>query len=296
MKKITVFTPTYNRAYCLEQCYKSLVYQTSKNFIWLIIDDGSSDNTRELVNTWILENKIEIQYHYQENQGMHGAHNAAYRLINTELNVCIDSDDFMPVNAVELILAFWAKNESNKYAGIVGLDGNKDGEIIGTSLPANIQASSLIDLYEKHKVTGDKKLVLRTEIANKYPPYPLFKGERFVPLGYKYLLIDQDYKLLTLNEILCTVEYLPDGSSLNILKQYKKNPKGFAFSRIVEMQFGPTVLFRFKKAIHYVCNSLMAKNFQFIKQSPKKGLTLAALPLGIVLYFYINFKTYEPKK
>ncbi len=110
------------------------------------------------------------------------------------------------------------------------------------------------------------------------------------------MLIDQDYTLLTLNEILCTVEYLPDGSSLNILKQYKKNPKGFAFSRIAEMQFGPTFLFRFKKAIHYVSNSLMAKNFQFLKQSPKKLLTLAALPLGIVLYFYINFKTYESKK
>ena len=296
MKKLTVFTPTFNRAFCLGQCYNSLINQTSKDFKWLIIDDGSTDNTKELVSTWIHENKIEIQYQYQANQGMHGAHNTAYELIDTELNVCIDSDDYMPDNAVKLILDFWVQFGNDTVAGIVGLDGNKQGEIIGTPFPNDVKNATLINLYEKHKVTGDKKLVLRTEIVNKYPPYPLFKGERFVPLGYKYLLIDQDYTLLTLNEILCTVEYLPDGSSLNILKQYKKNPKGFAFSRIAEMQFGPTFLFRFKKAIHYVCNSLMAKNFQFLKQSPKKLLTLAALPLGIVLYFYINFKTYESKK
>lgn len=293
MKKITVFTPTYNRAYCLGQCYTSLINQTNKDFIWLIVDDGSSDKTKELVAEWIDENKIDIHYHYQENQGMHGAHNAAYRLINTELNVCIDSDDFMPINAIELILEFWDKNKSNEFAGIVGLDGNKNGDIIGSPFPKHIKAASLINLYEKHKVTGDKKLVLRTEVAKKYPEYPLFKGERFVPLGYKYLLIDQDYTLLTLNEILCTVEYLPDGSSLNILKQYKKNPKGFAFSRIAEMQYGPTLSFRFKKAIHFVCNSIMAKNYNFLKASPKKGLTLLAIPFGLLLLAYIQFKTNE---
>ena len=90
MKRITVFTPTFNRAYCLAQCYDSLLRQTNKDFTWLIIDDGSSDNTKELVKTWINKGQFDIQYHYQDNQGMHGAHNAAYRLIKTELNVCID--------------------------------------------------------------------------------------------------------------------------------------------------------------------------------------------------------------
>lgn len=295
MKKLTVFTPTYNRAFCLGNCYVSLINQTSKDFKWLIIDDGSSDNTKALVASWIKENKIEIQYQYQANQGMHGAHNTAYELIDTELNVCIDSDDFMPNNAVKLILDFWEQFGNDTVAGIVGLDGNKQGEIIGTPFPNDVKNATLIDLYEKHKVTGDKKLVLRTEITNKYPPYPLFKGERFVPLGYKYLLIDQDYTLLTLNEILCTVEYLPDGSSLNILKQYKKNPKGFAFSRIAEMKYGPTFLFKFKKAIHYVANSLMSKNWGFIRESPKKTLTVLAIPFGMLLYVYIHFKTYESK-
>tara|TARA_R110000868_G_scaffold411734_2_gene708266 strand:- start:955 stop:1857 length:903 start_codon:yes stop_codon:yes gene_type:complete len=295
-KAITVFTPTYNRAYCLEQVYQSLVRQSNQNFIWLIIDDGSSDNTKLLVQSWINEKKIDIQYHYQENQGMHGAHNAAYALINTELNICIDSDDFMPEKAIELIFNFWQKNGSNNFAGIIGLDADKNGKIIGTKIPESIKSSTLSDLYEKHYVKGDKKLVLRTEIAVKYPPYPIFKEERFVPLGYKYLLIDQDYELLTLNQILCIVEYLPDGSSLNILKQYKRHPKGFAFSRLNEMKFGPTLLFKFKKAIHYVSSSIMAKNHSFINDSTAKSLTIMAIPFGFLLYLYIQIKTYEKNK
>ena len=87
---LTIFTPSYNRAYTLHKCYESLKKQTSKDFCWLIIDDGSTDNTKELVDNWIDENIIEIKYHYQNNQGMHGAHNTAYELIDTELNVCIE--------------------------------------------------------------------------------------------------------------------------------------------------------------------------------------------------------------
>ena len=99
MATLTVFTPTYNRAYILQRCYESLVRQTSKDFIWLIIDDGSTDNTKSLVDQWIKEkNEFEIKYVYKENGGMHTGHNKAYELIDTELKVCIDSDDFMPDN------------------------------------------------------------------------------------------------------------------------------------------------------------------------------------------------------
>ena len=104
---LTIFTPTYNRAYTLHLCYESLKRQTSKDFVWLIVDDGSTDNTKEVVENWISENEVSIRYHYQDNQGMHGAHNTAYELIDTELNVCIDSDDYMPDDAVEKIVLFW---------------------------------------------------------------------------------------------------------------------------------------------------------------------------------------------
>jgi len=196
MAVVSVITPTYNRAYLLPQLYESLLKQINKNFIWLVVDDGSSDNTEELIKNWQAENKLNIEYVYQDNQGMHGAHNTAYKNIHTELNVCIDSDDYMPEDAVATILDFWQKNGHEKLAGIVGLDIDKTGKVIGTKMPENIKTATLSNLYFKHKVKGDKKLVLRTDVVRQYPPYPLFEGERFVTLGYLYSLIDQDYELL----------------------------------------------------------------------------------------------------
>ena len=292
MKTITVFTPAYNRAYCIDQCYQSLLRQTNKAFIWLIIDDGSTDNTKELVKSWIDEGEIEIKYHYQNNQGMHGAHNAAYKLIDTVLNTCIDSDDFMPDNAIEKILDNWKTIENNKkFAGLVGLDAAKDGKIIGSKMPDGLNETTLTEIYDKHHVTGDKKLVLRTEIVKKYTPYPIFKGERFVPLGYLYKLIDQDYKLFPINEVLCIVEYLEDGSSRNMLKQYRRHPKGFAFSRKNRMLLASNFTEVFKNAIHYVSSSIFIKNAKFLQESPKKISTFFAIPFGVLLNVYIRLKT-----
>ena len=120
MATLTVFTPTYNRAYVLKQCYDSLCRQTCKDFVWLIVDDGSSDNTKEIVEKWMAnDNGFEIRYVYKQNGGMHTGHNKAYELIDTELNVCIDSDDFMPDDAVELIVNFWEENRDSSYSGIL---------------------------------------------------------------------------------------------------------------------------------------------------------------------------------
>ena len=291
-KTITVFTPTYNRAYCLDQVYQSLLKQTNQDFLWLVIDDGSTDTTKELIASWVAEGKIAIQYHYQENLGMHGGHNAAYRLITTELNVCIDSDDFMPVDAIEKILYHYPSIKDNpKFAGLVGLDADKKGDIIGTIIPETVKETTLYDIYNVHKVTGDKKLVYKTAVVKKYPAYPIYKGERFVPLGYLYQLIDQDYVLLPVNEVFCTVEYMEDGSSMNMLKQYRRHPKGFAFSRKSRMKLSGSFKDTFKNAIHYVSSSLFSKNWNFIQESPKKLVTVFAIPLGVVLHYYIKYKT-----
>ncbi|RCW42733.1 glycosyl transferase family 2 [Paenibacillus prosopidis] len=285
---LTVFTPAYNRAYTLHLCYESLKRQRCKDFIWLIIDDGSTDNTRELVAEWIEENLFPIRYHYQENKGMHGAHNTAYELIETDLNVCIDSDDYMADDAVEKITAFWRKEGSSRYAGIVGLDAAPSGEVIGTLMPDHLKSSTLTDLYAKHKVKGDKKLVYRSELTRKFPPYPIFPGEKYCPLSYKYILIDQEYSLLILNEVLCFVEYMPDGSSMNIIKQYKKNPRGFSFFRKIAMTYATSYKERFREAIHYVSSSMMIKNSRFLLESPCKWTTFIATPFGFILYLYIQ--------
>jgi glycosyltransferase involved in cell wall biosynthesis len=290
MKLLTVFTPTYNRAYCLENCYKSLLRQTCKNFVWLIIDDGSTDGTKKLVDSWVVKNLMEIKYHWQENQGMHGAHNTAYGLIHTELNVCIDSDDYMPDIAVEKIVFFWRKYGSNKFSGIIGLDSFDDNKVIGTKLPESLKSSTLFDLYNKHGVIGDKKLVYRTELTRKYP-YPIFRNEKYVGLDYKYFMLDKQYEMLLFNEVLCKVEYLPDGSSQNMFNQYRKNPKGFAFYRkeLMQLPFA-NISFKFRQAIHYVSSSFIIKNWRFLRETPIKSLTFLAIPFGFILYLYIQQK------
>ncbi|WBW98949.1 glycosyltransferase family 2 protein [Oceanirhabdus sp. W0125-5] len=291
MALLTIFTPTYNRAYCLHNCYESLERQSCKDFVWLIIDDGSTDNTKELVDKWISEKKVTIRYHRQQNQGMHGAHNTAYELIETELNTCIDSDDYMPDDGVEKIINFWQKYGSDKVSGFIGLNSNTNGNVIGTMLPKNLISSTLFDLYYKHGVTGDKKLIYRTELTKQYP-YPVFNNERYVGLAYKYYMLDKDYEMLLMNKVVCCVEYLPDGSSMNMLRQYRTNPKGFAFYRkeLMKLPF-VSLKFKFRQAIHYVSSSILIRNKKFIEESPCKILTIIAIPFGFLLNRYILINT-----
>jgi glycosyltransferase involved in cell wall biosynthesis len=290
MPTLTVFTPTYNRADTLHLCYYSLCRQTCCDFEWLVIDDGSTDGTRELVKGWQLEKKIPITYFYQENQGMHGAHNAAYRLIKTELNTCIDSDDYMPDDAIEIIVDFWKQHSNKEVAGIIALDVDFSGNLIGTRLPEGLTRTTLGGFYNRGG-RGDKKLIYRTDVINSYPEYPLFKGEKYVSLGYKYELIDQDYELLILNEPVCCVNYQPDGSTMNMYRQYIRNPQGFTFIRKQSMVLAPTAKRRFMEAIHYVSSSIMLRNKRFIQESPKPWLVITAIPFGILWYAYIRYKT-----
>ena len=164
----------------------------------------------------------------------------------------------------------------------------REGEIIGTRMPDDIKTTTLSELYGKHEVKGDKKLVYRTELTRNTPPYPLFPGEKYCPLSYKYILIDQQFPLLVMNEILCHVEYLADGSSMNMIKQYKKNPRGFSFFRKVAMKYAPTYKERLRESIHYVSSNMMIKNRRYLSESPNKWTTLLATPFGIALYLYIQ--------
>lgn len=290
MPTLTVFTPAYNRAHTIERTYHSLARQKCKDFLWLIVDDGSTDETAELVKRWKQEDSgFEIRYFYKENGGMHTAHNLAYENIDTELNVCIDSDDMLAEDAVEKIISKWEEVKDFGYAGIIGLDADFDGNIIGKSFPKDLKETTLMGYYANGGA-GDKKLVYRTDIIKQYPPYPIFEGENYVALAYKYRLIDQTYQLAVLDEVLCNVEYQPDGSSFTMWKQYQRNPKGFAFWRKICMQYPESKKRLFMDCIHYVSSSILSKNKHFIKESPRKCLTVLAVPFGIFLTFYIRWK------
>lgn len=280
MATLTIFTPAYNRAHTLPRTYASLLAQECKDFMWLIVDDGSSDHTRELVRDWqTKDNGFDIQYIYKENGGMHTAHNVAYENIRTELNICIDSDDCLADGAVAKILRKWDQVRDQGYAGLIGLDADMDGSLIGSSFPNGMEETTLTGYYAAGG-SGDKKLVYRTEVINQYPPYPVFEGERYVALAYKYRLIDQDYKLAVLPEVLCNVEYQADGHSMGMWKEYVRSPRGFAFWRKVCMQYPASRKRLWIDCIHYVSSSILARDVHFLRNSPRKFNTLLMIPFG----------------
>ncbi len=293
MVPITVFTPTYNRVELLGRCFKSMKSQTNKNFIWMIIDDGSTDNTTEVVQKWMQNfHGFEIQYFYKANGGLHTAYNEAIKNIKTELCVCVDSDDFMPNDAVEKILNFWEKYGDENYAGIVGLDYNIHGEIIGDPLP-NQKSVNLIDLLigKYHINNGDRKNVVRTELYKAAAPMKSFPGEKNFNPHYMHLLISKEYDFLVMNENLCYVEYQPEGMTASILKQYRNSPRSFAEIRKLYLTFKEAPLkFKVKQYIHYWSSCFLAGRWcGLTKYNPV--LLIISVPMGIVLTCYICMKT-----
>lgn len=292
MKKLTIFTPTFNRKHLLPRLYQSLVRQTDKNFIWMVIDDGSTDETEELVKKFQTEHEIEILYFYKENEGMHSAHNWAYGRIYTEWNTCIDSDDQLPDNAVEIINLEISKiNDENCY-GLVGLDADFNGKILGQKFPDFLTKVEMMKLQSIHGITGDKKLVMKTDTMKNLPAYPIFKGEKLVPLSYKSLEAESRNLYLTpLNEILCLVEYQEDGSTRNMLQQYRRNPRGFAFLRRAKLNSNINRKEQVKSAIHLVSGVLFTGDYRDLFSTKNTLLILGSIPAGILLHLYIRLKT-----
>jgi len=159
--KFTVFTPTFNRKELLEKLYKSLQKQTFKDFEWLIVDDGSTDGTKEKVEEFLSEKKLEIKYYFKENGGKQRAYNFATEKANGELFICLDSDDEYVENGLETILKYWKKYEKNSdIAGMGYLSTYPNGEIIGSSFPEKEMISTQFEIYNKYGVKGDTTQLL----------------------------------------------------------------------------------------------------------------------------------------
>lgn len=287
MKTLTVITTTYNRAYCLPQLYESLLRQSSKDFIWMIIDDGSTDNTAALIKEWENEKIIDIEYYYKENGGMHTARNMAYEKCNTILNVIIDSDDWMTDDAIELIISYWNKFGNEKYYGIVANNIDTKGNLIGNEMPKGVKEATSMELFGKYRVKGDKKFILRSELSKRYS-YPEFEGEKFYPASYKYKLLDQHYKLLILSKAICVVDYNPDSMTYNKIAQYRTCSRGFAHYRNEMIRISKSPIYIFKESIHYVAESLLSGEKQYIRKSSKPVYVIAALPWGKLYFFYLK--------
>lgn len=298
MKRLTIFTPTYNRAQLLVRLYKSLKNQTNHDFLWMVVDDGSTDNTRELVNNWIENEKsFDINYIYKKNGGLHTGYNTAIENCNTDFMMCIDSDDYCPNDAVQKVLNHWDKYGSDKYAGIVGLDFDTQGNCIGDFLPEQ-KSVNLIDLMiGKYNLNnGDRTNFVRTELYKAVAPVPVYEGEKSFNPHYLHIKISQTYDFLVLNECLRVVEYQEGGMSNSVFKQYFNSPVSYRELRKFNLGLKDTpLMFRVKNTIHYISSSIIAKK-PIIKDCPNKLLCIVLLIPGLLLSFLVRIKVKSRKQ
>lgn len=221
MIRLSIFTPTYNRENLLHQLYESLCGQTCKEFVWIIVDDGSKDRTAEIVKGWIAENRLQIKYIYQENKGKSQAHNMGVLYCETELFCCVDSDDYLVDDAVEIILRTWdGVSDNSRIGGIVSP--RKMNRCLGfqNNIPPQ---GTLGALYQRYGFKGETLLVFRTEIL-KGCLFPYVEGECFMKENVVYWQIDRKYELCYLNEFLCCGEYLADGLTTQGARREQNNP------------------------------------------------------------------------
>ena len=285
---LTVFTSTYNRAHTLPRTYESLRRQTDKDFEWILVDDGSKDNTETLVKPWLgADNGFPIRYIKKKNEGLHTGYNTAIANMDSTLAVCIDSDDYMPDDAVEKIHKCWLERGGEQYGGIAGLDYHTDGRLIADRFPDSLNAISLIAYGQGRYCLrqGDIKIVMRTDLYKTVAPMRVYPGEKFFNPHYMALQISRDYNFLTLNECLCLVDYQPDGMSSNMLWQYKNSPNSFLEIRKMHFTFkGNPFRSDVRNGIHFVSSALIARRFmREFRASDRKRLLVLCFGPGVLL-------------
>ena len=225
--KFSILTATYNRAKCLPKLYESLIKNKSSNYEieWLIMDDGSKDETENLIKDYIAKNKIEIKFFKQQNQGKMTAINNLAQYVTGEIWIECDSDDYFTDGAFDKIKDLYEKNKERKdiYA-FAFLKIDQNGNNMGNTFKK--EETTMFDLYFKDGGTGEKALAFITEVRKKYR-YELEHNERFVTEARMYHKMDKDYKMICNNEYMMVCEYQEEGYTKNINKEFVNNPFGY---------------------------------------------------------------------
>ncbi len=306
---LTIFTPTYNRAHTLGRVYNSLLNQTNKNFLWLIIDDGSTDNTRELVEKWQSEQEVEIEYHFKENGGKHTAMKLAYELTKTKYLLAIDSDDELTPDAVDVFKIEWHKIEKegteNQFAEVSGLTHSTDGKLIGDFFfPAN---TDYIDSFwhemvlkyrnnNEHIVCWNlEKLKERVVISDKFW---LSDKVSFLGEGILWARIGRKYKTRYINKGLRIYHY-DGGESLLRITDKKKGHynnlvgnKYFLDENLDHFFWNPKYFFNLILKFVISGIELRISTIEILKEIKSTRFKLAYLfcwPLGFAAWMYFKF-------
>ena len=273
MPALTVFTPTYNRADRLGRAYESLKQQTNKDFCWLIVDDGSTDDTAGAVRAMQEDKLVDIKYIYRENGGKMRAHNTGVMACDTPLFLCLDSDDTLTAAAVEQILRTWKEAEGrDEYAGIIAYKGeSKEKPIYGNVFPKT-EDCSFRELYRRG-FKGETTLVFRTDLL-KADLFPEIEGEKYVPEDVVYDRIDEGHIFRVLPEILTVCELVEEGYTARAEDLRREAPTGWYIYYYQRALSWPASLMKLKFASHYL---------RFRRIADRKYVREMKLPLHLVI-------------
>lgn len=290
MKTITIITPSYNRAHTLSACYESLQAQTSTDFLWLIVDDGSKDNTKELVGKWQSEcSKFEIKYYVKPNGGKASALNMAFDFLETEYAVVLDSDDTFYPSAIEsAIKELKVCSADDRCCGLMPLRHNPDGSVMGQK--GELESGSkvtMVDImngeYHTELVCFYKSALLK---KNKFPQFP---GEKFVSPQWLDFELSRNYYFIASNSKICICEYFADGLTKNKGKVIKKNPKGYTAVKRQSFEFSKSIKLVVKHGLMYVCGCMISGD-NWIKKSPRKLWSVLLTPFAWLIYMKRFYK------
>lgn len=286
---VTIATPAYNRAALLPRLYRSLCEQTCSDFEWLVVDDGSDDDTPQVMESIIGESRIAVRYIRKPNGGKHTAVNLSAREARGELLFIADSDDWLPETAIaDVIYAYSAIIDDEAFCGVCGLDEYADGRVVGSGLPQDVIDASPQNIREKWGVTGDLKEVFRTEVLRSFP-FPEIPDEKFCPEVLIWNRIGQKYKLRYFNKTIYTVEYQPNGLTQGITRARMNSPVASMMTYSEWFGMAATFKARLRMAINF---------WRFAMCAPlDRRLSIAGwgkllMPVGLLYHFKdkINYK------
>jgi len=285
---LSIVTPSYNRAHTLPKCYESLLSQTDYDFEWIIVDDGSSDNTKEIAQTFMDNGNFPVRYFHKDNGGKHTALNLGFAVAKGELSMVLDSDDQLLPDAVEIIRKLWRKYaRQEKIAGMSFLKCFSDGEVIGDKFPCDEFISDHIQCRINRGICGDKVEVYRTEVLRKYP-FPVFEGENFMGESVLWNRIANDYQTVYVNRKIYMCEYLQGGLTKLGRGLRIKNPLGGMMASNIQLAAKTNVKNKIKQGLLYNCYGFFAKKkpLEIIRSSNSMLFSLLLLPGGYFLYRY----------
>ncbi len=284
--RLTVFTPTYNRRELLTRAYESLKSQTVKDFEWLIVDDGSTDDTMRVVDEWIKEGVITVRYHYRENGGKMRAHNTGAALSKCELFVCLDSDDvFVPTAVEELLAAYDGAKEngtdSQKIGGVVAHKGCTSEKLLGSRDFPPVKTSTLFGLY-LNGFEGETTLMYETVLLRQFP-FPEIVGEKYVPEDYIYDKIDEVCVLAVLPRVITVCEIVDGGYTREAKALKEKNANAFYLFYEQRARITPPGLLKLKYLGRYVIFARRTRRPVFRNSSLKKSWIAAGCVYAAIL-------------